>query len=96
MKWFEHHTDDRDQAHAKIIRAKFGAEGYGIYMSLLEVIGQNVLEDNQNEWGQVAAIHDIQSLAKECAVTSRKLRTFLEFCNEKNIFSKKCKKYLTK
>lgn len=95
MKWFEHHTDDRDKAHSKIIRANFGAEGYGIYMMLLEVIGQNVLETNQDEWGCVAEIHDISSLAKECSVSPQKLRRFLEFCNKKNIFLKKSEKLYT-
>lgn len=95
MKWFEHHTNDRDLPHSKIIRSKFGAEGYGIYTALLEVIGENVLEDNSNEWGQVAKIHDIESLAVECATSPDRLKEFLEFCNEKEIFEKKDGKLYT-
>lgn len=89
MKWFEHHTDDRDKAHVKILRAKFGAEGYGIYMALIEVIGENVTDTNTDDWGCVAKIHDLDSLAVECATTKERLKEFLEFCNDKEIFEKK-------
>lgn len=89
MKWFEHHTSDRDLPQSKIIRSKFGAEGYGIYISLLEVIGENVLESNTDDWGSVSKIHDVESLAVECATTPEKLREFLEFCNQREIFEKK-------
>lgn len=89
MKWFEHHTSDRDLSYIKIIRSKFGAEGYGIYTALLEVIGENVREDNQEEWGCVAKMHDLDSLAAECSIKKERLSEFLAYCDQKGIFEKK-------
>lgn len=88
MKWFKHETSDRNKVEAKLIKAKFGVEGYGIYMSLLEVIGETIEQDNFKDWGHVDAMHDITTLADECCVTPEKLKEFLTFCDQKGIFEK--------
>ena len=88
MKWFKHETSDRNKVESKLIKAKFGIEGYGIYQSLLEIIGETIESDNFRDWGHVNAMHDVNSLAEECCVTSEKLKTFLIFCDEKHIFEK--------
>ncbi len=88
MKWFKHETSDRNKIESKLIKAKFGAEGYGIYLALLEVIGEFIEEENMPDWGHVDSMHDINTLAEECCTTPDKLREFLKFCDEKNIFQK--------
>lgn len=89
MKYFEHYTNDRNSIASKLIRRKFGAKGYGIYISLLECIGEYVKADNFSEWGQVDAMHDMESLADECSTSVEELKEFLLFCDEKKIFEKK-------
>lgn len=88
MKWFKHETSDRNKVESKLIKAKFGAEGYGIYQALLEVIGENIEGHNIKDWGHVNGMHDINTLADECAITTEKLKDFLHFCDEKGIFKK--------
>lgn len=88
MQWLKEDTNERNKIHSRLIRTKFGAEGYGIYKSLREVIAENVLPDNIDDWGHVNPLHTIETLAQECSVTPERLREFLEFCNEKKIFEK--------
>lgn len=89
MKWFKHETNDRDQVESKLIKKAFGAEGYGIYQMLLEVIGGNVEAENYKNWGFVSSLHTIETLAEECYVSTDRLKEFLKFCDEKGIFAKK-------
>ena len=88
MKWFKHETNDRNTVVSKLIRANFGAEGYGIYQTLLEVIAEYVEEGNLEEWGHVDSLHNLDSLAAECSVKPEKLKEFLKFCDERGIFQK--------
>lgn len=89
MRWFKHDTSDRNRVEAKLIKAKFGAEGYGIYLALLEVIGEAISEHNYKEWGHVDKMHDTETLAAECCVSVEKLKEFLKFCDERGIFEKR-------
>jgi len=89
MKWFKHDSNMRNELEMKLIRSEFGAEGYGIYCALKEVVAEFVDAKNVKEWGSVHSLHTIETLAKECETTPEKLKKFLEFCNEKNIFMKK-------
>lgn len=89
MKWFKHDSNMRNELEMKLIRSKFGAEGYGIYCSLKEVVAEYVDANNLEDWGSVHPLHTIETLAKECDTTPERLKEFLEFCNEKNIFEKK-------
>lgn len=89
MKWFKHNSAMRNELEIKLIRSKFGAEGYGIYLALKEVVAENIENDNQDEWGFVHPLHTIETLAKECDTTPEKLTEFLEYCNEINILEKK-------
>lgn len=89
MKYFKHETSDRNKLAQKIIRGKFGAEGYGIYCALLEVIAEEIDKDNQEDWGYVNKMHTVETLADECATTPDRLHEFLLFCDEKEIFEKR-------
>lgn len=82
MKWFEHATDARNDVKIKLLKAKFGAEGYGVYFQLLEVIAENIKNNNFNEWGLVDELHSIDTLAIESGVSPDKLRAILNYCNE--------------
>lgn len=82
MKWFEHATDARNDVKIKLLKAKFGAEGYGVYFQLLEVIAENIKNNNFDEWGLVDELHSIDTLAIESGVGPDKLRTILNYCNE--------------
>jgi len=88
MKWFKHETSDRNKVESKLIKARFGIEGYGIYQSLLEVIGETIEQANFKDWGHVDQMHDINTLSDECCVTPEVLKEFLIFCDEKGIFEK--------
>lgn len=88
MKWFKHESSDRNKVESKLIRARFGSEGYGIYQMLLEVISENIEAHNIDDWGHVNSMHDKNTLADECGVTREKLEEFLAFCDERGIFQK--------
>lgn len=88
MKWYKHESDDHNKIESKLIMAKFGAEGYGIYQILIELIAEYVDKDTLGNWGHVHPLHTVETLAEECHVTPDKLREFLKFCNDKNIFEK--------
>ena len=89
MKWFQHGSTDRNEIESKLIRSKFGAEGYGIYCSLQEVIAEYVAKENIPEWGFAHPLHTVETLAQECSTTTEKLQEFLTFCDEKQIFEKR-------
>lgn len=89
MKWRKHSSAERNQIQSKLVRKHFGAEGYGIYQALKEVIAENVEAGNEKEWGSVSRLHDVETLADECMTTPENLRNFLKFCNEKKIFEKR-------
>lgn len=82
MKWFKHDTNARNDTKLKLLKKKFGAEGYGVYFQLLEIIGENVKDNNHNEWAFVEEIHTIETLADESGVSPDKLRKQLNYMNE--------------
>ena len=88
MKYFEHYTTDRNSVPSKLIRKRFGAQGYGVYQALLEVIGEHVKPNNIEDWGHVEKMHDLETLADECATDITFLKEFLKFCDDKKIFEK--------
>jgi len=89
MKWSKHDSNERNRLELKLIRSKFGAEGYGIYQALKEVFDENVDTEHTQEWGYVHSLHTIETLADECKVTPEKLKEYLTFCDEKGIYLKK-------
>lgn len=88
MRWYKHDSQDRYSVASKLIRSKWGAEGYGIYQALIEVVAENVGKDRR-VWGMVDERYDIDTLAVECATTAERLKEFLMWCDERKIFSKK-------
>lgn len=82
MKWFKHDTGARNDTRIKLLKRKFKTEGYAVYFQLLEIVGENIKEDNQDDWAYVEEIHTIETLAAEIGVTPDKLRTILGYCND--------------
>lgn len=89
MKWFKHDTDARNDIKIKLLKQRHGAEGYGVYFQLVEIIGDNFDTNNTKEWGFVESSHTIETLAIECGVSPDKLRTILQTCDEIGLFSQK-------
>lgn len=88
MKWFEHSTSARHDVKLKILKKKFGAEGYGVYFQLLEIIGESIETNNSDDWGFVDRVHTVETLADEVGIAPKKLREILTLCNEIDLFQK--------
>lgn len=89
MKWFEHRTTDRGELASKLIKRKFGLEGYGIWNSLIEIIGENMEGDNITEWGFVSKEHTMESLAGEIGCSVEKFKEFVRFCDDNLILERR-------
>lgn len=89
MKWFEHQTTDKDSLEARLIRKRFGNEGWGVWQNLMEVIGQNMGNDNVDEWGCVAGTHTMKSLADACYCSLKYFEEFITYCDELTILGRK-------
>lgn len=88
MKWFKHDTAARHDTKLKLLKKKYGAAGYGVYFQLLEIVGENIKDSNQQDWGFVEEIHTIETLADESGVSPDKLRTMLGYMNELGLIYK--------
>jgi DNA-binding transcriptional regulator YhcF (GntR family) len=82
MKWFKHDANARHDTKIKLLKKKYGAEGYGIYFQLLEIVAENIKDNNQNEWSFVEEIHTVETLADESGVSPDRLRKLLRYMNE--------------
>lgn len=82
MKWFKHDTSARNDTKIKLLKKKFGAEGYGVYFQMLEIVGENVKDNNRDEWGFVESIHTVETLSDESGVSPDKLRQMFSYMNE--------------
>lgn len=89
MQWFKHDTNARNDIKIKLLKQKHGAEGYGVYFQLVEIIGENCKSENISQWGFVEAAHTVETLAIECGVSPDILRTVLKTCDEVGLFSQK-------
>lgn len=88
MKWFEQSTSEYSSMVCKQIMKSWGVAGYGAYIIMKQVIGQN-MNDNREEWGFVSKDETMQSLAEKCGLSDAQFRQFIEFCDERFIFEKK-------
>lgn len=101
MKWFKHDTNARNDLRLKLLKKRFGVEGYGTYFSLLEIIGEFASKDNVEEWGFVDKLHTTETLAEEIGIDPVKLDEIFIACNELGLFTQKekrlyCEKILTR
>lgn len=89
MKWFEHQTTDKDGIEARLIRKRFGNEGWGVWQNLNEEIGKNMGNENVSEWGCVSSTHTMESLAEACYCTLEYFTAFVQYCDEMTILSRR-------
>ena len=76
MKWFRHHSDLRYDPRVKRLIRKFGIEGYGIYLVILESIAQTL-----NETDPLPDLKETaEDLADEYEVDIRKIEEITKFC----------------
>lgn len=92
MRWFKHDTSARNDAKIKLLKRKFGSDGYAAYFQLLEIVGENIKENNHDEWGFVESIHTVDTLADECGIEHKLFAEILIYCNEIGLFHKICGK----
>ncbi len=88
MLYFKHECNDRNKPDGQLVLIKFGAQGYGVYTIIKEIVGEWVKSNNKEEWGEVDPMYDVELLAGQCHVTVDFLREFIKFCDDKKIFSK--------
>lgn len=88
MKWYEQSTSEYDSLVGKQLLKQYGAAGYGAYIILKQIIGQNMTDD-LSEWGFVSKDETIESLAQKCGFSIDEFRQFITFCDERFIFEKR-------
>jgi len=80
MKWMQHETKERNSQHAAGIRDKFGNAGYGLFWIIREVIGEQADEVTPQ------VTYPITYWWQTLNISAKKLRDFLAFCSEHEIF----------
>jgi len=96
MKWFKHDTDARNDIRIKLLKKECGIEGYGVYLSILEIIAQSIKKDNVAKWGYLDALYTTEVLAEEIGCEKQKLLIILDICWKNKLFSRKNKKLFCK
>lgn len=89
MKWFEHRTTDRNELEARLLKKKFGFEGYGLWLSLIEVIGEYMENDNISEWGFVPKDLTMEQIAEKVGCSEPQFRLFVEYCDAQLILEER-------
>lgn len=89
MNWFKHDCNARNDIKIKLLKQKFGNEGYAVYFQLLEIVADFANKQNIKEWGFVDKIFTTETLANEVGVTAEKLTEIFTFCNELQLFEQK-------
>ncbi|MEG2540219.1 MAG: DUF4373 domain-containing protein [Clostridia bacterium] len=79
LKYFPHKT--QQDFNFKLLRVKFGSEGYGVYWLLKEYI-----ESQNPVYCSNFGADEAQMFAANCNISFNKLKALLYFCFEKNIF----------
>lgn len=88
MNWYEQQTNEYESITGKQILKGFGAAGYGAYIILKQIIGQN-MNDDPSEWGYVSKTETITSLAEKCGLSEPQFRLFITFCDDRFILEKR-------
>jgi len=86
MRWLKHLTSARhDEALAELLD-EHGAEGYGVWWIILEMIGRQM--DNTNK---CSARYSIKKWAKSCQVSPKKFQKVVSFLSKlEKLLIKKC------
>lgn len=82
MKWLKLDTDNLSDDKIEELLAKHGAEGYGIYVACISLIGEKLTADNQT----VELKHSPAILAHKLYVSEEKVQEILDSCIEIGLF----------
>ncbi len=88
MNWYEQKTNEYESITGKQILKGFGAAGYGAYIILKQIIGQN-MNDDQKEWGFVPKEETMATLSEKCGLKIDQFRLFIKFCDERFILEQR-------
>ncbi len=82
MKWFKHSSSLRNDPKVKRLIRKYGADGYTIYVCIVEMIA-----DSLEPTGKIIPYleEEIMDLALEFNIDSGKVKEILRFCREQNL-----------
>lgn len=83
MKWFKHLTASHTDEKLALLQAEFGLEGYGFYWLTLEVIAKQMEPGSDKTFVE----YPITFWRKTYGFSPKKLRKFVAFCSEFEIFS---------
>lgn len=88
MRWFKHLTSARhDEAMAELLD-EFGAEGYGMWWIILEMIGRQMDKTNK-----CSARYSLKKWSKACIVSTKKFQKVVSFLSKLEKLSiKTCQK----
>lgn len=91
MKYFKHECDAAFNKKLRKLKRICGAEGYGIYFQIIELIGRDIEKSNFSEWGYLPDeyMNDHEFLAEEVGTTVENLSKTIYACLELNLLEKK-------
>src|SRR3990167_2477445 len=89
MRWLKHDTGARNDVRLKLVRRKFGMEGYGIYFAILELIGERIERENVEDWGYVDCLYNVPTLSDELSVSVQHLENIIKCFIEVGLFEEK-------
>jgi len=84
LRWFKHLTASNRDEKLLQIQDEFGLSGYGLYWIILEIIGEKITGD-----GCASVTLSGRNWARLCGVSLKKLKTFLVFAQNIELFSVK-------
>lgn len=79
MRWLKHDVSARNDIRLKLVRRKFGMEGYGIYFGLLEIIGERIEKHNTEDWGYADCLYTVPTLSDEFGVSVEKMQEMVNY-----------------
>ena len=82
MRWLKHLTNSNRDEKLRRIQDEFGLEGYGLYWIILETIAEKLDKNNCPSMEL-----SVQNWKKITGVSAKKLRNFLVFAQDLEIFS---------
>jgi len=82
MRWFKHLSRAQDDPKLKLLLAKFGFEGYGVYWAILETIA-----DNLNGGNETAVAMSEKQWRKSVEISPKNFQKIINFLSENLLIS---------
>ncbi len=88
MRWFKHLTNARNDEALSELLDEFGALGYGIWWTILEMIAQQM-----DKTDRCSARYSLKKWSKSCQVSVKKFQKVVSFLSKlEKLSAKKCEK----